>query len=345
MSRSAELTAEASDHPTTFPPITMNKLIIAGGTGFLGQALARHFAQKSWQVVILTRDTHARPLVGRLVAWEGETLGPWTAELENATALVNLCGKSVNCRYNRQNRNKILESRTRPTRVLAEALQTAKNPPNVWLNAASATTYHHSLNKPMDDYTGEHGHGFSVEVCKAWEAAFFATDLPSIRRVALRTSMVLGHGKNSVYPILARLARFGLGGKISHGQQMVSWIHETDFVRAIEFVINNEELAGAINVTAPAPVRNTVFMKILRESVGRTFGIPHLKPILEIAAWLMRTETELTLKSRYAIPAKLLEQRFLFRYPFVDEALADLAQKRLPAAALLDPNLLNYKET
>ncbi len=323
----------------------MKKLIIAGGTGFLGQALARHFARKNWQVVILTRDTHAPALIGRLVAWDGESLGPWTEELENATALVNLCGKSVNCRYNQTNRNKILESRTRPTRVLTEALQAAKNPPSVWLNAASATTYRHSLDKPMDDYTGEHGHGFSVEVCRAWEAAFFATDLPTTRRVALRTSMVLGHGKNSVYPILARLARFGLGGKISHGHQMVSWIHETDFVRAIEFIIDNEEFAGAINITAPAPVRNAVFMRSLRETVGMPFGIPHFKIFLEMAAWLMRTETELTLKSRYAIPAKLLEQRFLFQYPFVDEALADLAREKQPTAALLEKNLLNCKES
>lgn len=306
----------------------MKKIAIAGGTGFLGQNLAKHFTRKGWQVVILTRNPATHVENARLVAWDGQTSGPWIEELAGATAVINLCGKSVNCRYTDQNKKAILESRIQPTLTLAKAIAKLQTPPEVWLNAASATTYRHSLDQPMDDYTGEHGTGFSVEVCKAWEAAFFATDLPKTRRVALRTSMVLGHAKNSVYPILARIAHFGMGGKFGRGDQMVSWIHEIDFTRAIEFILDNGEIAGAINVTAPAPVRNAVFMRTLREALKVPFGLPHSIPMLEIAAWLMRTETELTLKSRYAIPAKLLEQRFLFRYPFIDEALAQLATNK-----------------
>lgn len=304
----------------------MKKLIIAGGTGVLGQALARHFTRKNWQVVILTRNASAPTLAGRLVAWDGETLGPWTSELEGAQALVNLCGKSVNCRYHARNRSEILNSRIQPTRVLAEALQFLKRPPNVWLNAASATIYRHSFDTPMDEKTGEIGDGFSVGICKAWEAAFFAANLPATRLVALRTSMVLGYAKNSVYPILARLARFGLGGKLSHGTQMTSWIHETDFARAVEFAVNDEDIHGPLNITAPAPVTNNVFMSTLRKTLGVPFGLPHFKPLMEIAAWLVRTETELTLKSRFAVPATLLQHRFVFYYPFIDEALASLAK-------------------
>ncbi|MDQ8198965.1 TIGR01777 family oxidoreductase [Pelagicoccus enzymogenes] len=322
----------------------MKKLVIAGGTGFLGQALARHFTRKNWEVVILTRNTQAPALAGRLVAWDGKTLGPWVQELEKAQALVNLSGKSVDCRYHPRNRREIRESRLAPTRVLSVALQNAKAPPSVWLNAASATIYRHSLDTPMPEEDGEIGNGFSVEVCQAWEKALFEATLPGIRRIALRTSMVLGHAKNSVYPILARIARCGLGGKLSTGEQMVSWIHVTDFVRAIEFAIEDEDLQGPLNITAPAPVRNCVFMKTLRETLGIPFGLDHYKPLLEVAAWILRTETELTLKSRFAVPAKLLQHRFVFYYPFVDEALSDLAMHRKRTASPFDPHLLELQK-
>lgn len=303
----------------------MKTLVIAGGTGFLGQALARHFVRKNWTVKILTRHPDKPILAGELIKWDANSDGPWVGELENATALINLCGESVNCRYHARNREAILNSRTEPTRVLASALRSVVNPPKIWLNAASATIYRHSVDKPMDEDTGEHGTGFSVTVCEEWERAFFEPELPRVRRCALRTSMVLGQAKNSVYPILARLAKCGLGGKLSSGKQLVSWIHEKDFVRAVEFVIENEDIAGPVNITAPAPVRNSVFMGLIRKSLGISFGIPHFKPLLEIAAWLLRTETELTLKSRYVVPNILLRNRFVFHYPFLDEALYHLA--------------------
>ncbi|MBK1878116.1 TIGR01777 family oxidoreductase [Pelagicoccus mobilis] len=309
----------------------MKKIVIAGGTGFLGQALATHFESKGWKVIVLTRSENQTLEAGQTVFWDGKETGPWVEELEGASALVNLSGKSVNCRYHARNRREIRDSRIQPTRTLANAISNVAKPPAVWLNAASATIYRHSLETPMTEATGELGHGFSVDVCQAWENAFFQEHLPQTRKIALRTSMVLGHAKNSVYPILARLARCGMGGKLSHGTQMVSWIHQTDFNRAVEYVIEDHDIEGTVNLTAPAPVTNSVFMSTLRESLGVPFGLPHYKPMLEVAAWLLRTETELTLKSRYVVPEKLLQHRFLFRYPFLDEALRALSGNRSDA--------------
>lgn len=303
----------------------MKRILIAGGTGFLGQKLARHFTSKGWQVAILTRSNRI-PDTGRPVRWNGKTIGPWTTEIEKADILINLCGKSVNCRYHKRNKLEILTSRIEPTAVLAEAIHRANNPPVVWLNASSSTIYAHSLDTPMTESDGDLGEGFSVGICKAWEKEFFAKELPRTRRVALRSSMALGHAANSVYPILKRITRFGMGGRMSSGKQMVSWIHEEDFARAVEFAIQDETIEGALNLTAPAPVKNAVFMKGFRDALHIPFGLNHYKPLLEIAAWLIRTETELTLKSRYVYPAKLLEKRFVFKYPFIDEALENLVQ-------------------
>ena len=311
----------------------MKKIVIAGGAGFLGQTLARHFLERGWDVAILTRQAHSDLPHGRPVHWDAQTPGPWQAELEGAEALVNLCGQSVDCRYHRRNRERILQSRLVPTRLLAQAVAAAARPPKVWLNASSATIYRDSHTEPMTEDAGQIGEGFSVEVCRAWEDAFFSPALPATRRVALRAGMVLGYGRNSVYPVLSRIARLGLGGKIGPGNQLISWIHETDFARAVAFAIGDESIAGPLNVTAPAPVTNDVFMGALRASLGRSFGLAHYRPLLEIAAWLLRTETELTLKSRFAYPARLLEHRFLFTFPFVDEALASLHSSPAPDPA------------
>lgn len=313
----------------------MKQILIAGGTGFLGQVLTRHFHRKGWQVTILTRQLNAQNLtlktqhpLYRLTHWDGKTLGPWTSEIEQADVLINLCGKSVNCRYHKRNKRQILTSRIEPTNVLAKAIHQAKNPPAVWLNASSSTIYAHSLETPMTERDGKLGEGFSVEICKAWEKAFFALDLPHTRRVALRSSMALGHASNSVYPILKRITRLGMGGRMSTGNQMVSWIHQEDFARAVEFAIQNETIEGTLNLTAPAPVTNATFMKSFRKALHVPFGLAHYKPLLEIAAWFMRTETELTLKSRYIHPTKLLKNRFVFKYPFIDEALENLTQSK-----------------
>ncbi len=304
----------------------MKRIVIAGGAGFLGQALARHFEGRGWDAAILTRSPERPFRAGRPIAWDGCADGPWTGKLDGAEAVVNLCGRSVNCRYHRRNRERIRRSRLEPTAAIARAIAACGEPPKVWLNASSATIYQASIAEPMREDSGTLGEGFSVEVCKAWEDAFFRAEIPArVRRVALRSSMVLGHGRNSVYPVLARLARCWMGGKIGPGNQMVSWIHVDDFTRAVVHAIGDQTLSGPLNVTAPAPVPNALFMATLRQSLGIRFGLVHYRPLLAIAAWLLRTESELTQKSRFAYPAKLLERRFVFTYPFLDEALQELA--------------------
>ena len=308
----------------------MNKthplLVIAGG-GFLSRETSRRFAVAGWTVRVLTRDPTGTAPEAEAVPWDGLTHGPWKAVLTGADALINFCGRSVNCRYHGANRRAILESRLSTTRLLGEAVRASPRPPPVWLNAASATIYRHAEDRPMDEATGEIGHGFSVDVCQAWEEAATRDLDPRVRQVLLRTSMVLGHGDNSVYPVLARLARFGLGGTLGNGNQFVSWIHVDDFCRALAFLIRHP-LEGPVNVTAPEPVTNRELMRTLRESLDRRFGLPANRQMLEIGAFLLRTETELTLKSRRVDPRRLREAGFSWRYPRIGDALRALAEKR-----------------
>lgn len=310
----------------------MNKprIVIAGGTGFLGQALTRHYLAEGCRVTILTRQappSESSPLL-RYRQWDGRTLDSWTSDVEGADVLINLCGASVNCRYHAANRQRILDSRLAPTRVLSDAVARCAKPPSTWINASTATIYRHAVETYQDEQDGELGDGFSERVAKDWEAAFFARDLPRTRRVALRAALVLGHGRNSAYPPLARLARWGLGGHQGAGAQMVSWIHIDDFVRAVSFIAEQEELSGPVNLTAPAPVSNRLFMATLRRSLARRWGLPSPAPLLRFGTWLLRTEAELVLKSRNVVPRKLLEHRFLFRFPFLDEALDQLAKAK-----------------
>jgi len=306
----------------------MKHLVIAGANGFLGRELIEFFQNANWKVTALVRNPKTIKGLAKtkIVPWDGNTVDSWTDAIEGADALINLCGKSVNCRYHKRNREAILRSRLDTTKILNTAAGRSLDPPKVWINASTATIYEHSIESPNTEQEGIIGKGFSVEVAQAWEREFFRLDFPDVRKIAIRTSMVLGHGKNSVYPILARLAKLGAGGKLSKGNQMKSWIHIEDFLRAVRFLIDEDDLAGVINLTAPAPVPNDVFMKILRLKLGIPFGLNHCRLLLEIAAFLMRTETELILKSRFAYPERLLKHRFIFTYPFVDEALEQLAK-------------------
>jgi len=241
--------------------------------------------------------------------------------------VINLCGKSVDCRYNRRNRERILESRIQPTRTIGQAIERCSTPPATWINAASATIYEKAFDDPQTESQGTLGLGFSVDVCRAWEAAFFERPLPNTRRIALRTALVLGSGRNSVYPRLKTIARLGFGGTIGNGHQMVSWIHEIDFDRAVAFLIENEELNGVFNIASPAPVRNFEFMKAIRIQAKMRIGLPIPKWLLEVGTFLLRTESELVLKSRFAAPELLMRNRFAFRYPFIDDALAAIDRK------------------
>lgn len=307
----------------------MKRITLAGGSGFLGQALAAHFAAKQYQVVILTRSPVLREGAVRQARWDAGTLGAWQRELEGAVAVVNLTGKSVNCRYNATNRKEILESRVDSTRIIGEAIARCAEPPPVWLNASTATVYRHTFDKAWDENgeteaSTEAKDRFSVEVAWAWEKALQEAATPRTRKIALRTSMVLGHGRNSVFPVLRRLTRLGLGGRIDSGRQFVSWIHEVDYCRAVEWLLDHEQIMGVVNVTAPNPVTNSEMMRTLRQVCHVPFGLPAWGWMLEVGAFLMRTETELVLKSRRVIPGRLLETGFGFEFPTIRKAFENL---------------------
>jgi uncharacterized protein (TIGR01777 family) len=306
------------------------RIVLAGGSGFLGRAVAAHFLKAKWDTVILTRFPEKGCFAGRQVAWDGISLGPWQEELKGATAVVNLTGKSVDCRYTARNRKEILDSRVSSTRVLGEAISRSEQPPGVWLNASTATLYRHTLDHAWDESgtieaTPEAKDAFSVEVGKVWERTFEEAQTPRTRKVALRMAMVLGMARNSVFPALTRLVRFGLGGKMGNGRQFVSWIHEADYCRAVEWLIAHDRIHGPVNVSAPNPVPNHEMMKTLRQVCRVPFGLPATNWMLEAGAFFLRTETELIIKSRRVIPRRLLESGFRFQFSNISEAFADLS--------------------
>lgn len=309
------------------------KIILAGGSGFLGAVLAEIFAAKGSEVVILTRNPKPRTRLIREVRWDGETIGDWQRELEGARALINLAGVSVNCRYHASNRKLMLDSRLNSTRVLGEAIARCTNPPPVWLNSSTATIYKHNFG-PAWDESGEIGgcHEakdiFSVHIATEWERVFSEAKTLRTRKVAMRSAMVLGHGKNSVLPNLLRLGRLGLGGSLAGGRQFVSWIHEEDFCRAVEWIIEHENLTGVVNLAAPNPVPNAEFMATIRKACGAPFGLPATRWMLEIGAFFLRTETELLIKSRRVVPGKLLADGFVFLHPQLLTAIDQLISQQ-----------------
>jgi len=303
----------------------MKKIIIAGGTGFLGNCLTHHFSGQEVQVIILTRSESKIDGNIHKVNWDGKTLGPWREALEGAEVLINLNGKSVDCRYTEKNKKLIYSTRLDSTAVLGKAVQECRNPPKLWINAASATIYRHSVDKSMDEETGEYGSGFSVDVCQQWEGTFNNFETKQTRKVLIRTGIVLGKNGGPLKP-LKMLAKFGLGGAQGPGNQYFSWLHEKDFVCIIDFIISNTTLTGPCNVTAPTPVDNTNIMKALRTAVGAPFGIPLPKWLLEFGAVLIGTETELILKSRKVIPKKLMDAGYNFQFANIEDALSDLCK-------------------
>ncbi len=309
------------------------RIILAGGSGFLGQALASYFQQLGFEIIILTRSAGHSGGAVRQVAWDACTIGPWQWELEGATSVVNLTGRSVNCRYNARNRKEILDSRVNSTRVLGEAIGRCGQPPQVWLNASTATLYKHTFDAPWDESgevesAAEAKDAFSVEVGTAWERTLDEARTPSTRKIAMRMAMVLGMGKNSVFPVLRRLVRFGLGGRMGNGRQFVSWIHEVDYCRAVEWLIQHNEIHGPVNLTAPNPLPNREMMRTLRRICRMPFGLPTSNWMLEVGAFFLRTETELIIKSRRVIPRRLLESGFTFQFPTIREALVELCSPR-----------------
>ena len=295
--------------------------------------LARHFHQRGHEVLVLSRTAQHAPW--RTLQWDGETLGPWVAQVDGSDVWINLAGRSVNCRYNQVNRDAIRSSRVRSTLVLHQALAQLRQPPPVWLNASTATIYRHSLDRAMDEATGEFGGNepgapetwnFSITVAKAWEEAFFSHRTPGTRQVALRSAMTFSPDTGGVFDVFLGLVRHGLGGTNLPGTQFVSWIHETDFIRAIEFLIASD-LAGPINLASPHPLPNRDFLRILRRAWGTRVGLPTLPWMLEVGTFLLRTESELVLKSRQVVPGRLLAAGFAFDFPTWEYAAKDLVEQ------------------
>jgi uncharacterized protein (TIGR01777 family) len=314
------------------------RIVIPGGSGQVGRLLARHFHAQGDAVAVLTR--RPKPAPWRTILWNGRSAGAWAAELEDADVCINLAGRSVNCRYHDANRREIYESRIQSTQSLNDAIVSLRNRPRVWLNASTATIYRHTLDRagdrPQDEATGELGGNetgapetwnFSIKVAKDWERAFFATATPRTRKVALRSSMIFSPDQGSVFAVLLGLVRCGLGGAQGSGAQFVSWIHEADFIRAVEFLIEREELEGAVNVASPHPLPNREFMRAFRKAWGIGFGLPATEWMIEAGAFLLRTESELVLKSRRVVPGRLSQAGFEFLYPEWQAAIEELVRR------------------
>ncbi len=300
------------------------KIVIAAGTGFLGQVLVNYFKKNCEEIVVLTRDKEKQEENIRYLHWNAKTMTGWEAVLEDTDILINLAGKSVDCRYNKANKREILLSRINSTKILNKAVLQCKNPPKHWLNSSTATIYRHSEDKQMDEFTGEIGNDFSMNVAQSWEKAFFKTETPNTKKTALRTSIVLGKQGGAFLP-LKNLTQMGFGGKQGNGKQFVSWIHEEDFARALAFVIE-KEITGVVNIVSPTPIQNKDFMKALRKTIKIPFGTPVGKRLLEFGAKFIGTETELVLKSRNVIPKRLQENGFTFNYTNLEASFKNLLQ-------------------
>jgi hypothetical protein len=312
----------------------MMKIIIPGGSGKVGNVLARALHEAAHEVVVLSRSPSTHPW--RTVQWDGETLDKWIDQLEGADAVINLAGQSVNCRYTAENRKKIFDSRLKSTKVIGDAIAQAWNPPKVWLQASTATIYAHRYDAPNDEATGIIGGSepdapetwrFSIDVATKWERALRNSPTPNTRQVAMRSAIVMHPDTGSPFDMLLRLVRFGLGGPAGDGRQFVSWIHEQDFVRAVLWLIEHEELAGPVNLAAPEPLTNAEFMRALQMAWGVSAGLPAFKWMLELGALVLRSETELILKSRRVVPTRLLQSGFKFDFPTWPAAARDLCKR------------------
>jgi NAD dependent epimerase/dehydratase family enzyme len=351
------------------------KIIIAGGTGFMGQGLVKYFGKDN-DIIVLSRqsgDSHKNLYSEKLISgkngfnvlyvkWSGETIEEtWAKEIDGADLVINLAGKSVNCRYHRKQKQQIFDSRTNSTKAIGKAIRKSINPPQVWINAASATIYKNTLDRPNDEANGiisdwkkdnmpyniidhlrywknkliarlihgkdstpyiEFDFDFSVQVCKLWEKTFFEENTPLTRKLALRTAITLGEG-GVITPYL-NLCKFGLGGKHGNGKQMFSWVHIEDVARMIEWIFEQENAEGIYNCVAPGAVSNYSFMKNLRQVTGHRIGLPSPSFLLEAGAFMIGTETELMLKSRWVLAARATSEGFEFKYRSLDDALKNI---------------------
>jgi uncharacterized protein (TIGR01777 family) len=310
------------------------RIVIPGGTGQVGTLLARAFHADGHEVVVLSR--RPAPAPWRVAVWDARAVGPWAAELEGADAVVNLAGRSVNCRYSPENRRAILSSRVESATAVGRAIARCARPPGVWLQASTATIYAHRFDAPNDEATGVIGGAeadapagwrFSIDVARAWERAAREAAPRGTRLVLLRSAMVMSPDAGGIFATLLRLVRFGLGGPVAGGRQYVSWIHERDFVGAVYWLIAHRELAGAVNLASPHPVPYGDFMRTVRRAAGVPVGLPATRWMLALGTWALRTEAELVLKSRRVTPGRLVESGFCFEYPEWQSAAEALVQR------------------
>jgi uncharacterized protein (TIGR01777 family) len=312
------------------------KIVIPGGSGQVGALLGRAFHAEGHEVVVLARGRAPGPW--RSVAWDGASVGAWAAELDGADVLINLAGRSVNCRYTPENRRQIWDSRVRSTRALGQAIARAARPPPVWLQSSTATIYAHRFAAANDEASGQIGGaepgapaawGFSVQVAQAWEQAALQAATPQTRLILMRSAMIMSPDRGGIFDTLLRLVRLGLGGPVAGGRQYVSWMHDADFVAAVRWLIARDDLAGAVNLAAPGPLPYGACMRALRRAWGTPVGLPAARWMVEVGALLMGSESELALKSRRVVPGVLARSGFTFQHPTWPEAAADLCQRWL----------------
>ncbi len=325
------------------------RILLPGGSGQVGTLLARHLHTNGHEVTVLSRtpETHAfHPW--RTLRWDGVTPGPWTTEIDRSDAVIHLSGRSVDCRYNQANRQDIFDSRIKPTVLLGKVIAASPTPPRLWMNASTSTFYRHALDRPQDEFTGELGDlpsergtreptnlpetwSFSIDVASSWERAFLSIPTPRTRKVRLRSSMVMSPDPGGVFSVLSDLARKGLGGSIGSGRQFVSWMHDLDYCRATDLLLTQpeitEETGGIVNMTAPEPLPNRDFMRALRKAWRMPIGLPATEWMIEIGTFLMRSESELVLKSRRVVPTLLLKHGFEFSFPTWPAAARDLVAR------------------
>jgi uncharacterized protein (TIGR01777 family) len=318
------------------------KIVIPGGSGQVGTLLTRAFQRDGHDVVILSRRSKVSAAC-RVVEWDAERVGDWVAELDGADVVINLAGLSVNCRYGKRNRRLIMDSRVNSTRVIGEGISRCDVPPRVWLQASTATIYSHRYDAPNDELSGILGGSeadvpetwkFSIDVATAWEQAALDANVPGTRQVLLRSAMTMSPDCGGVFDVLRRLTLRGLGGTIGDGRQYVSWIHERDFLNAIYWLIDREEFDGAVNLASPNPLPYAEFMRHLRIACGVRFGLPARRWMVEVGTFLMRTESELILKSRRVVPRRLLDAGFRFQFPDWVDAASELCLRKGPADAM-----------
>ncbi|MFI5820121.1 DUF1731 domain-containing protein [Streptomyces rishiriensis] len=308
------------------------KIVLPGGTGQVGTVLRRALTAAGHEVVVLSR----RPAGRGEIAWDGRTPGPWTEAVDGSDVVVNLAGRSVSCRYTPANLKEMMDSRVDSARVVGEAIAAAARPPRLWLQMSTATVYAHRFDAPNDEATGVIGGaepgvpaywGYSVDIARAWEREQERADTPLTRKAALRSAMVMSPDRGGVFDVLSRLARLGLGGPVAGGAQYVSWIHDHDFVRAVEFLIARDDLDGPVNLAAPSPLPHRAFMRALRGAWGVPAGLPATRWMAGLGAFALRSDTELLLKSRRVVPGRLLDAGFAFEHPEWPQAAADLVRR------------------